>query len=90
MLHIHGISHDNEPLYPVHPRLNPNGKLRADWALPDGTIIEYWGLPNQPTYAARMEQKRELAAEFGINLIELTEADLLSLDERLTAWRRGG
>lgn len=89
VLHIYGIGHETEPPYPTHPVLNPNGRLRADWALPDGTLVEYWGLPNQATYVARMKQKRQLAAELGIRLIELAEDDVLSLDERLVNWRNG-
>jgi hypothetical protein len=78
-LHQNGIMHEREPHYPPDPELNVHGLRRADWLLEDGTFVEFWGLPNQVDYAAKMKEKRELAARNGISLIELVEADLRRL-----------
>jgi hypothetical protein len=32
----HGVDHEHEPRWPMHPELNPRGLMRADWRLPDG------------------------------------------------------
>lgn len=82
----HGIAHDREPAYPIDPELNPRGRRRADWLLADGTFVEFWGLPNSPEYAARMEQKRQLAARHGLKLVELTARDLPALGSIFTPW----
>lgn len=85
-LHRHGIEHDREPLYPQHEVLNPNGRRRADWRLADGTLVEYWGLPTDPAYARKMHEKRELAVQKNLPLLELTEADLAHLPAHFEPW----
>lgn len=85
-LHQHDIEHAREPRYPAEPSLNPGGLRRADWLLADGTFVELWGLPDDPTYAAKMKQKRQLAARHGLTLVELTAADLPRLPEVFAAW----
>src|SRR5690606_3617607 len=42
-LHMHQIAHKREPHYPRHPVDNPRTRLRADWVLDDGTLVEMWG-----------------------------------------------
>ena len=56
--------------------------MRADWKVAN-TFIEYAGLMNEPEYEARMQEKRKLAAEFGIPLIVIEPNDILSLDLKL-------
>lgn len=80
----HAVPHEVEPRWPRHGTLNPHGRLRADWRLADGTYIEYAGMLTDDDYAARIEDKRVLAAESGITLIVLIPEDLRNLDEALT------
>jgi hypothetical protein len=80
-LHQHGIDHAREPLYPFDKQLNPNTRGRADWLLSDGTFVEMWGMPNDPTYAKKMCEKTELAARHRLQLIGLTPEDIGRLSE---------
>ncbi|MDO9455258.1 hypothetical protein [Nocardioides sp.] len=85
-LHQHGIKHDREPLYPTDEVLNPRGRRRADWILTDGTLVELWGMPNDPVYAAKMVEKRQLAQRHNLRLIELTDTDLPHLPRLFAPW----
>jgi hypothetical protein len=89
-LHQHGIAHEREPLYPRDPDYNVNGLRRADWILADGTLVEMWGLPNDPAYAAKMGEKRSLAQRHGLRLIELLDPDLPRLPEIFEPWLQPG
>jgi len=82
-LYSHDISHEKEPLYPHHARLNPY-KMRADWKAQD-ILIEYAGLMDEPDYAAKMKAKQEIATEFGLSLIILQPKDILDLDTKLAS-----
>ena len=88
-LHHHDIPHDREPLYPQDPELNPKTLRRADWLLADGTLVEMWGLPDDPAYAAKMHEKQQLANRFGINLVGLTLADIPRLPAIFAPWLSG-
>lgn len=81
-LSAHNIPHEKEPLYPYHFYLNPSGRMRADWKVKE-VLIEYAGLMDELEYAAKMETKQELAAEFGFSLIVIEPEDVLSLDKKL-------
>lgn len=85
-LHLHGVAHEREPQYPLDPEYNSSGLRRADWKLADGTLVELWGLPNDPQYAAKMEQKRLLAARQGLRLVELDDTNLPKLPTIFAAW----
>lgn len=85
-LHQYGIWHDREPSYPVDADFNLSGRRKADWRLSDGTVVELWGLPNDPAYASKMLQKRQLAARHGLTLIELTERDIEKLPLIFAPW----
>ena len=64
----HKIKHTKEVKY-------PGTEMRCDWEVfRDGQriFIEYFGLMNQETYAAKAEQKRQLAMANGIRLIGIT------------------
>jgi hypothetical protein len=76
------IPHEKEPLYPYHAYLNPSGRMRADWQV-GKVFIEYAGLMDEPDYAAKMETKQELAAEFGLVLIVINPKEVLNLDRKL-------
>lgn len=88
-LHHHGISHEREPLYPYDSVLNPRTRRRADWLLENGTLVELWGMPEDPAYAARMREKRDLAGKYGIPLVELTKDDLPRLPAIFASWVNG-
>ncbi len=45
--------------------------------------IEYWGLESEPRYAARMQEKKKLYEQYGLNLIELTDQHIKNLDDHL-------
>lgn len=85
-LHRRGIRHEREPLYPLDPELNPRRRRRADWVLGDGTLVELWGMPNDPAYAAKMAQKRDLAARHSLRLVELMPADLPGMADVFAEW----
>jgi hypothetical protein len=87
--HQHHIAHDREPLYPYDAELNPRTLRRADWMLADGTLVEMWGLPDDPGYAAKMREKEALAARHGIKLVGLTLADIPRLPLIFTPWLSG-
>ena len=76
-----GIDHQCEPVYPVHPELNPGRKQRADWLLPSDRWIEYAGMMDEVEYATKMAVKVELAAACGLDLLVLTPDDLPRLSE---------
>jgi hypothetical protein len=85
-LHQNDIAHDREPLYPFDPELNRHGRRRADWLLLDGTLVELWGMPNDPAYAAKMIAKRDLARLHKLRLVEITDADLPVLPRVFAEW----
>lgn len=57
-----GIEHEREPHY-------PGSKLRADFRLPNGTLVEYLGLYGDAKYDAKTMRKRLLARELGLDLV---------------------
>jgi hypothetical protein len=77
----HGIDHEHEPKWPLHPEFNPRGVNRADWRLPDGTMGEAAGMMDDPKYAGKMEQKRAWANALGIDLLVLMPEKALILDQ---------
>lgn len=78
-LHNHGIAHEKEPVYPTHPVLNPDGKLRADWLIGD-CWVELAGRMSDSKYAANMERKQQLAQECGLRHLVLLPAEVRRLD----------
>ncbi len=56
----------------------------CDFYIPTGKIyIEFWGLENDPKYAARKQKKLEIYAKYDFKLIELTDDDVFNLDDVL-------
>lgn len=82
----HGISHAPEPSYPQDDQLNPNGLLRADWQLADGTLVEAFGALERKDYQTKAETKRKLAKKHGLRLVEITPRDDHRLSEILGEW----
>lgn len=75
----HAIDHEVEPPWPRENELNPGGRLRADWRLPDGTLVEYAGLDNAE-YISKIALKRNLAMRTATRLVIVFPEDLLRLD----------
>src|SRR5690606_20894382 len=71
----HAVPHEREPLY-------PGTQMRGDFRVGD-TIIEYFGLAGVPEYDVKSQQKRRLAREYGLDLLEITYEDVEN-------WRDGG
>lgn len=56
----------------------------CDFYLPGGKVyIEFWGLENDPKYAARKKRKLEIYAKYQFNLIELGDNEIGNLDDHL-------
>jgi len=83
-LHFNNISHKTEPFYPRDVKLNTDG-MRADWLLNDGTFVEAVGMTSI-RYFDKLANKRTVAKNSGIRLIELTENDLSRLPEVFSRW----
>lgn len=59
-------------------------ELYCDFYLPTGKVyVEFWGMENDPAYAARKKTKIDLYRMNGLNLIELRDADIKNLDDVL-------
>lgn len=80
------IEHTHEPPWPRDPVYNPRGRLRADWQLADGTLVEAAGMMANKKYASTISTKRKLASRLDINLIVITPADLNRLDALFLNW----
>ncbi len=89
-LHLHGVMHEREPMYPYDVDYNPRELRRADWVLEDGTLVELWGLPKDPAYAAKIKEKRLLVERHSLQFVEIFEADLPRLPELFAAWIPAG
>jgi hypothetical protein len=77
-LYMQQIAHAYERKLPVEE------DVYCDFYLPAGKVyIEYWGMEKDPAYAARMQEKKAVYARHGFNLVELTDQDILTLDDVL-------
>jgi hypothetical protein len=77
-LYMSEIVHAYERKLPVEE------DVYTDFYLPVGKVyIEYWGLENDPKYAARKQEKLRIYNKYGFNLIELYDADIQNLDDIL-------
>jgi hypothetical protein len=81
----HDIRHEPEPHYPWHPELNPTG-MRADWRLPDGTLVEALGLAGDRGYDLKTQRKMELAQLLSAPLLLIQPTDLGRLPELFAKW----
>jgi hypothetical protein len=77
-LYMSGIAHAYERQLPIEE------ELYCDFYLPAGKVyLEYWGLDNDPKYVERKRTKRELYRRYQLNLIDLTDEHVKSLDDYL-------
>jgi len=59
-------------------------ELYCDFYLPSGKVyIEYWGIEDDPKYLKRKEAKRAIYQKYNFKLIELSDEDVLNLDDVL-------
>ncbi len=81
-LYYAGIIHAYEK------KLPEKEDLYSDFYLPSqkgstAIYIEFWGLENEPKYAARKKVKQEIYKKYDFNLIELTDKEIMNLDDYL-------
>lgn len=77
-LYMQGIVHAYERKLPLEE------DAYCDFYLPSSKVfVEYWGMEKEPAYAARMADKQALYAKYGLNLVELGDAELENLDDNL-------
>lgn len=77
-LYDYGLVHAYEKQVPIEE------DLYTDFYLPNGKVyIEFWGLEKDPKYSERKKVKQELYKKYELKLIELTDEDILNLDDYL-------
>lgn len=58
--------------------------LYSDFYIPSENVyIEFWGMENDPKYLERKKVKIEIYKKYDFKLIELTDEDILNLDDHL-------
>ncbi|MGZ8907349.1 MAG: glycerol kinase [Methylobacter sp.] len=59
-------------------------EMYCDFYIPTGKVyIEFWGFENDEKYLARKEEKLAIYKKYNFNLIELTDSEVLNLDDIL-------
>lgn len=59
-------------------------ELYCDFYIPTGKVyIEFWGYDNDTKYLARKQEKLAIYKKYNFNLIELTDEEVLNLDDIL-------
>ncbi len=59
-------------------------EMYCDFYIPTGKVyIEFWGYENDAKYLARKQEKLAIYQKYNFNLIELTDKDVLNLDDIL-------
>ncbi|MCQ8129016.1 glycerol kinase [Methylomonas rivi] len=59
-------------------------EMYCDFYIPTGKVyIEFWGYENDAKYQARKQEKLAIYRKYNFNLIELTDKDVLNLDDIL-------
>ncbi len=59
-------------------------EVYCDFYIPTGKVyIEYWGYDNDEKYLARKQEKQAIYQRYNFNLIELTDQEVLNLDDFL-------
>ena len=77
-LYMHAIVHAYQRKLPVEE------DAYCDFYLPQNKVyIEYWGMEQDPAYAQRKKEKQALYTRYGLNLVELTDAELENLDDNI-------
>lgn len=75
----------NQVIHAYERKVGIEEELYCDFYIPVGkkVYIEYWGKEGDEKYEARKARKIELYRKNELNLIELTDADINSLDDTL-------
>lgn len=77
-LYDYNLAHAYERKLPIEE------DLLSDFYIPSEQVyIEYWGLEDDPKYLERKKVKKEIYQKHGFKLIELTDEDILNLDDNL-------
>ena len=77
-LYMTNLGHAYERKLPIEE------DVYCDFYLPDGKVyIEYWGMENDSKYAKRKAEKLRIYSKYDYHLIELTDDDILSIDDVL-------
>jgi hypothetical protein len=59
-------------------------EVYSDFYIPQGKVyVEFWGYENNEKYLARKKTKQDIYKKYGFNLIELTDEDVLNIDDTL-------
>ena len=59
-------------------------EVYSDFYIPTGKVyIEFWGYDNDEKYLARKQEKQAIYQKYNFNLIELTDEEVLNLDDIL-------
>ncbi len=59
-------------------------EMYCDFYIPTGKVyIEFWGYDNDEKYLARKQEKQAIYQRYNFNLIELTDQEVLNLDDVL-------
>tara|TARA_B100000683_G_C12371414_1_gene507335 strand:- start:80 stop:946 length:867 start_codon:yes stop_codon:yes gene_type:complete len=75
-LYLKNIAHAYERRLPI------DEDVLCDFFIPEGRVyIEFWGLEENEKYQARKKKKLEIYAAEGLQLIELNDKDIESLDD---------
>lgn len=85
-MHRNGIYHEVEPLYPFDPELNELGRLKADWKLADGTLVEAYGMMDSNEYAQQVRRKQELSRKHSQKVLEILPGDVTRLPVIFSEW----
>jgi len=73
-----------EIVHAYERRLPIEEEVYCDFYIPTGKIyIEFWGLENDPKYNERKRIKKEIYEKYGFKLIELTDEEVLNIDDVL-------
>lgn len=77
-LYHHRIVHAYERKLPI------DEPVVCDFWLPESRVyIEYWGMEQSPEYAARKKEKKRIYEKNEMNLVELGDQELKSLEDHL-------
>ncbi len=76
--------YEYELVHSYEKKLPVEEDVYTDFYIPKGKVyIEYWGLENDPKYQERKKIKLEIYKKYDLKLIELTDEDILNLDDHL-------
>lgn len=82
-LYHYGIIHAYERKLPVEEEAYCDFYIPSGNGRPQAVYIEYWGLENDPKYAERKKAKIEIYKNNDLSLIEISDSEILNLDDVL-------